>query len=412
MANRSRRRRVRSRSALACALVLFGLAGPAAAQTLPEGPIQALDGKLAVTGEVAATFGASDDIAFFNYTDYERNTLRLLRMSLAAQWQPLSRLAFVADLRTEDLHHPDVYAAYLRARPFANVPLDVQAGRIPLTFGSYMRNSYSDNFLIGYPLAYQYLTSLRSDAIPAGPDDLFVMRGRGWLSSFPIGNHEEKAGLPLISAFQWDTGVQVRWRTEDVEVAGAVTAGTLGLPRVRDDNDGRQLIGRVAVRPMVGLKVGGSAARGDWLSNSVLRTLPAALQSQSYAQTALGADVEYSRDYWIVRGEMVWSRWDSPFISVRPGEALSALGTWVEGRYRITPRIFAAARLDRLGFSSLTGDSGQVDTWDANVRRVEVGGGYYFQRNLVGRFVVQHNERDGGRIRSRTFVSGQLSYWF
>lgn len=44
--------------------------------------------------------------------------------------------------------------------------------------------------------------------------------------------------------------------------------------------------------------------------------------------------------------------------------------------------------------------------------RVEWGAGYYLQRNLVGRVAVQHNWRDGGRVRSRTFVSGQLSYWF
>jgi hypothetical protein len=25
---------------------------------------------------------------------------------------------------------------------------------------------------------------------------------------------------------------------------------------------------------------------------------------------------------------------------------------------------------------------------------------------------VQHNERDGGRVRSRTYFSGQVAYWF
>jgi hypothetical protein len=404
------------RSALV--LVLLGsrvLAGGAAAQVLPEGPLQTPDGKLAVTGEIAATVGEQDDLAFFNYTDYERNTLRLLRMSAAWHWQPLSRLAFVGDVRSEDLHHPDIYAAYLRARPFGRLPIDVQAGRIPLAFGGFTRNSYnSDNFLIGYPLAYQYLTSLRSDALPSSPDDLLFMRGRGWLSEFPIGNNVPAAGLPLVSAFQWDTGVQVRWESTHLEVAGAITAGTLGNPRVRDNNDGRQLIGRVSARPTVGLKIGGSAARGEWLDNTVRRQLPAAMAARTYAQTSLGADVEYSRDHWIVRGELVWSRWDMPMLALGRTEGLESLGTWVEGRYRITPRIYAAARLDRLGFSTISGRlfNGAPTTWDANVNRFEVGGGYYFQRNLIGRLVLQHNERDGGRIHERTFVSGQLIYWF
>jgi predicted porin len=92
---------------------------------------------------------------------------------------------------------------------------------------------------------------------------------------------------------------------------------------------------------------------------------------------------------------------------------VSALGMWVEGRYRFTPRIFAAARVDHLGFSRISGSIWtSPTTWDAPVDRIEWGGGYYLQRNLVARAVVQHNRRDGGRVRSRTFFSGQLAYWF
>ena len=50
--------------------------------------------------------------------------------------------------------------------------------------------------------------------------------------------------------------------------------------------------------------------------------------------------------------------------------------------------------------------------WDAPVTRIEAGGGVYLQRNLTVRVVAQHNWRDGGRVRNRTYVSGQLAYWF
>ena len=54
---------------------------------------------------------------------------------------------------------------------------------MPPTFGAFARRTYAtDNPLIGYPLAYQYLTSLRPDALPANADELLRMRGRGWLS--------------------------------------------------------------------------------------------------------------------------------------------------------------------------------------------------------------------------------------
>ena len=387
-------------------LSLVAAAGPAHAQPLPEGPIRAFDGRVTVSGEVIATVGSSDDITFFNYTDYEHNALRMMRLGVSGIYQPVGWLAFVGEVRSEDLEHPAPYAAYARVRPWRSHAFDVQLGLIPPTFGAFGRRTYgTSNPVIGYPLAYQYLTSLRSDAIPATADDVLRMRARGWRSSFPIGSQVQGPGVPLVSGFQWDTGVQVSWKSGSVELAGAVTNGTLSNPRVRDDNGGKQMSGRVAVTPAVGLIIGASAARGAWLSRTVA-------PDSRPAQRSLGADVEYSRDHWIVRSEIVWSRWAFP-TALRPSDAraLDALASSIEGRYRLTPRIFLAARADHLGFSELRG-SVLVLPWDSPVSRIESGVGYYLQRNLVLRATVQQNWRDAGRVTHRTYLSGQLAYWF
>jgi len=387
-------------------LSLVAAAGPAYAQPLPEGPIRAFDGRVTVSGEVIATVGSSDDITFFNYTDYEHNALHMMRLGVSGIYQPVGWLAFVGEVRSEDLEHPAPYAAYARVRPWRSHAFDVQLGLIPPTFGAFGRRTYgTSNPVIGYPLAYQYLTSLRSDAIPATADDVLRMRARGWRSSFPIGSQVQGPGVPLVSGFQWDTGVQVSWKSGSVELAGAVTNGTLSNPRVRDDNGGKQMSGRVAVTPAVGLIIGASAARGAWLSRTVA-------PDSRPAQRSLGADVEYSRDHWIVRSEIVWSRWAFP-TALRPSDAraLDALASSIEGRYRLTPRIFLAARADHLGFSELRG-SVLVLPWDSPVSRIESGVGYYLQRNLVLRATVQQNWRDAGRVTHRTYLSGQLAYWF
>ena len=78
----------------------------------------------------------------------------------------------------------------------------------------------------------------------------------------------------------------------------------------------------------------------------------------------------------------------------------------------MTPRIVVSGRADRLSFSRLDVGPNLTRTWDANVWRVEADAGYYIQRNLVVRFAVQHNDRDGGRVRKRTYYSGQVAYWF
>jgi hypothetical protein len=387
-------------------LLLSIAAGKASAQGLPEGPINAFGGRMTVSGEVLAIASSEDNVAFFNYTDYEHNVLRMTRFTLSGLYRPVEWLAFVGEVRSEDLEHPTPYAAYARVRPWKNHAIDIQAGLIPPTFGAFGRRVYgTSNPVIGYPLAYQYLTSLRTDAVPSTADDVLRMRARGWRSSFPIGSAEPAPGVPLVSAFQWDTGVQVSLKTQLLDVAASVTNGTLSNPRASDDNGGKQISGRVAITPAVGLIIGASASRGAWLSRSV------AADSKPM-QRALGADVEYSRDHWIVRGEIVWSRWDLP-LALLPGTArsLNASGSWIEGRYRVTPRIFVAARADRLGFSELAGTVVRLP-WDAPVRRLEWGMGYYVQRNLVLRATVQQNWRDTGRVTDRTYLSGQLAYWF
>ncbi|MEO7272263.1 MAG: hypothetical protein ABIX28_09850 [Vicinamibacterales bacterium] len=391
------------------------LAGPnaALAQTLPAGPVRAMDGQILVNGEAVATIAAADDVAYFNYTDYEHNALRLFRLAVTGSWQPARRLAFVGELRSEDLDRPRAYAAYVRVRPWVERQFDLQIGRIPPSFGVFSRRAYStDNPVIGYPLAYQYLTSIRPDAVPATADDLTRMRARGWLSSFPVGNADPSPGVPLVTAFRWDTGVQAHWRTGIVDAAGAVTSGTLSDPHAADNNRSPQVSGRVALEPAVGLIVGASAARGAWLSKQVARILPGEPDASDYTQQALGADAEYSRDHWLVRSELIWSRWRLPFATTAPdGVDLDALAVWVEGRYKLTPRVTLGLRADHLGFSDVT-TSVTTLPWDGPINRVEAAIGYAIQRNLTARVGVQKNDRKAGRVRSRTYLSAQLAYWF
>jgi hypothetical protein len=386
-------------------------------QVLPAGPIETGRGTVTISGEVTATAGSQDDTAFFNYTDYEHNALRMFRLSLSGMWRPSPRFAFLTEVRSENLERVVPYALYVRVRPWTSRPFDIQAGRIPPVFGTFARRSYdADNALIGFPLGYQYLTSLRPDAVPANADDLLIMRGRGWRAFYPVGNPVPAPGVPVVSAYRWDTGIEARYGAERVEAAVSVTSGTLSNPRVDDDNDGRQLAGRVAWHPAVGLTLGASGARGAFVDRAIVQDYEEALGPHDYTQEAVGIDGEYSRGYWIVRGEAIFSRWALPKINMpfidRP---LGARTGYLEGRYRFTPRLFAAARVDGLAFTRITGQrlfGGQPAEWDAPVTRVEMGGGINLQRNLTVRGIVQRNWRDGGRVHNATYASAQLSYWF
>src|SRR5688500_2334542 len=107
---------------------------PAAAQSLPQGPVRSPDGSLVIGGEIVGTIGEPDETAFFNYTDYEHNALRMIRLAVASSWQPVAPIALVAEIRSEDLHDIRAHAAYVRVRPWSNHAFDIQAGRIPPAF--------------------------------------------------------------------------------------------------------------------------------------------------------------------------------------------------------------------------------------------------------------------------------------
>jgi hypothetical protein len=393
-------------------LAVLALARTATGQVLPSEPITLGSGRVVLGGDLAVSF-APQDPGFFNYSDYEHSTLRELRFGLSASVRASDRLSFLGEMRSENFEHLSAFALYARIRPLPERRFDIQIGRVPPTFGAFTRRAYGrDNPLIGYPLAYQYLTSLRSDAVPVNADELLRMRGRGWLSGFSVGDTTEGPGLPLVTSFSWDTGIQVNTGWRAVGVAASVTNGSASNPRVSDDNSGKQIATRVSVNPITGLVIGSSFARGEFLSRRVVSEMGRS-NGSDYVQRAHGLDLEYSRDRWMVRSDTVYSQWQMP-LEREPltGGLLEAVAVSLEGRYAFVPGAYAAARAEHLAFNRIAGTRGVVP-WEAPVTRYEVGGGYYFQRNLVGRISVQDNRRPAaGRARQATLVAAQVLYWF
>jgi hypothetical protein len=420
-----------SRSA-AAALAWLSLACSAAtvhAQTLPSEPIEFGGGHVTVGGDVSATFSCAtpieascgDDVGFFNYTDYAHSALRLFRVDLSAAVKAGPHFTVLSEVRSENIGTVQPYALYLRVRPWSSRDFDIQVGRVPPTFGAFLRHSYAnDNPLIGYPLGYQYLTTLRPDSLPASADELLRKRGLGWLLRYSVGDQTPEEGVPLVTAFSWDTGVQAHGTVGIVSATAAITTGTVSHPLFKEDNDGRQLAARVEVRPTTGLVAGTSFARGAFVSQSAARAaVGTEANDHAYTQAAWGGDIEYSHGYYLVRAETIVSAWRLPAAAPPPLEvpiagALTAVSTSLEGRYKLHPRLYVAGRFDRLMFSDVAGADGVSQPWDAPVARIEVGGGYSLQRNFVLKLSYQYNTRDGGIFlpKKAKFGAAQLVYWF
>ncbi len=400
------------------------LATPArvAAQVLPASPITTAGGRLTVGAEAAAAVAPNDE-AYFNYSAYGYDLLRQFRGDLSAQVTLDRRISLLGDVRVEapiGEGQWDVrpYALFVRVHPWASRAFDVQAGLIPPVFGAFSRRSYgADNPLIGFPLAYQYLTTLRPDALPASADGLLALRGHGWLTAYPIGSLAPDHGVPLVDGLHYQTGVEMRAGNDPLQVSAAITSGTVSTPGANDWTVAPQVSGRVQWRHGPGLLLGVSASRGVFFSHSVTDALGPEARDSANAQRALGFDAEFSHGYWLIRSEAIWSSWRLPPVPSSAGQPpsidtpLGAFAIDVEGRYRITPALYVAGRVGRLDFSRITGSAGPT-TWDAPVRRAEVGGGYALQRNILAKVTYQYNWRDSSYEPVSHLVSAQLLFWF
>ena len=104
--------------------------------------------------------------------------------------------------------------------------------------------------------SYQGIQRLRWNA-----DELLRMRARGWLSNFSIGDTTPDNGVPLVTAFRWDTGVQLPAAHQWTGMALVVTANALAVTTARSLRDpiGDRAAG-VGTREVDGCEAGHRAA--------------------------------------------------------------------------------------------------------------------------------------------------------
>jgi hypothetical protein len=330
-----------------------------------------------------------------------------------AEWRMGSRLSAIGEIRSEDIATIEPAAAYVRWRPFGAHDFSIQAGRIPPVTGAFARRAYGrDNAVLGLPLAYQYLTSLRADALPATTAELLRMRGRGWQPTYLIGADTTEPGVPLSSVARWDTGVEATWRHARAELSAALTRGSPAVPVVRETNSGLTWSSRAALLWPSGLTVGASAARGRWIADEVADLLPDG-RGRPGSQSLIGVDGEFGRSRWLVRSEWLRTVFELPILLASdPDARLTSWTAFVEGRYRAHPRWQVGVRLERLAFGDVRDVSGAMVPWEGDVDRVEGTLGFRASRHFEVRGGWQHNWRAAGRVRERGYPTCGLLYWF
>ena len=101
---------------------------------------------------------------------------------------------------------------------------------------------------------------------------------------YPVGADYWDHGVPAMSVFSYDTGVlaKVGLPAARTEISASITAGTLSNPGLGDHNGAPQIAARVTLRPIPGLLVGVSGARGAFIEQDVRDVLPAEAATHQY----------------------------------------------------------------------------------------------------------------------------------
>ena len=275
----------------------------------------------------------------------------------------------------------------------------------------------TDNPLIGYPLALS-VPDVAPARRAAGERRRAAADARPRLAvEFSrSASPPPDRGVPLASAFRWDTGVQVHAAAIGIEATAAVTDRDALEPAVRATTTaGGSSPAALAVQPVAGLVARRLGRARPVPQRRRRRSAPGdAPGRRSFTQTAWGADVEYSRAL-LPRAR----RSDrQPLATVRAVSAPAIDGrsarvaTSVEGRYKLAPGLYAAARVDHLGFSDRHGHDG-----DASLGRAGDAGRdrrrLFDPAQPAAEARRSAQPRDGGRAAAaRTLGAAQLVFWF
>lgn len=326
-----------------------------------------------------------------NRNDGEFNTLRLL---LQGELEIAPRVRLNLEYLLDQGAYGNSALSFLNpwvtlSEVFEQPWLNVQIGKLPLSFGTWGERVHSlNNPVIGVPLLAEYHTDLRYDVLPANGDILIARRGMGQIGfSYTPGGAGFK-GMPVAYEPCWDTGVEAFGARGILEYSAALTYGSVGasITNGQENNDEPGVTGRLGLShlpgPLFGARVGLSASTGAYLPRTV--RVPAGHRVEEYDQIVFGADLEYGLGPVIVRGEAARNRWELPEDRT-PERWLPAhvdnTCWYLDARVDVCPWLFLGGRYDSMTFDRITAPDGRSETWDANLHRVELGATWRPARN-------------------------------
>jgi hypothetical protein len=281
--------------------------------------------------------------------------------------------------------------AFLRWRPLGDQRLQIQAGKFATVFGNWVeRHPFFDNAFLDAPLPYNRILPLNDRAVVPGAATLAARR------HLP----DNKAGwLPVIWGPSYATGLAVFGALGQFDYALELKNASLAS---RPDTwspwqeyfDYPTMTGRLGWRPSATWAFGLSGSRGSYLLDEAAPALPPGEGRDDFMQTVLGADARWAWRRFQISGEVIAARFETPFTG-----DLDVLSYYVEGRWKVNPALWLAARWGQQFFSDLAGRG-----WDRDALRAEIALGVKLTPDVLLKAQYSHTHESGGGAQGENAI--------
>ena len=293
---------------------------------------------------------------------------------------------------------------FLRYTPFDDSRLNLEFGKFAMVFGNWVnRHDSWNNPFITAPLPYENVTAVSDGVAPASPAAFLARK-----------NLADKKGLwlPVIWGPAYTSGGAVFGSARRVDYALEIkNASISSRPTVWDATqlgwDNPTVTGRLGFRPDESWSLGVSASGGAYLLPSAAGTLPAGKSPGDYRQYTLGQDASFAWHHWQFWEEIIANRFEVPNV----GNA-DTLAYYLEAKYKITPRLFAAERWNQQFFGDVPNGAGGHAAWDNDAWRADTALGWRFNRHLQAKIQYSYNHQRGVLQQGEQLFAGQITAKF
>lgn len=319
---------------------------------------------------------------------------------------PLSKEIVVStQLNWDGDSNPTIELSYLRFQNAFGKGNVIDVGKVLNPFGNFIRRKQAQfNSLYGNPLIYDYRTNLRSDSYPTNAAELVALKGsrsrnfthsRNFLVD-GVANNSTIDGMPIIDS-RYPVGLIYFSRHKNIDYYLGLTNNALSNNTSRATSKQKNFLAKVAYSSGNKLKVGISLSAGSYLDSRV--PFPVGYSSDDYLQKVAGIDFSYRNNNLIINSEIISNAFESPRIA----EDLKTDAYYIETQYFWTDASYGAVRVGGLNFGNISSAGGSSVTWDNDRSRIEVGVGYYMNRDVLTKVFIQDTDTKGSNIKDSLY---------